>query len=354
MNNFQKNNIKINALPKYSQSSSESAFSPSQYNEQTLCKRDYEVFVDDEETEMVNLTEKEIMFPDQKQMVIKNNKKDKHVNDYEGPFENLKITLPKIFLNIKISEEEYDKCSSFEKVCMKHFLVKKLGIEGKNVCLTQAQIISNTALSFEDFVKLTQITSSKRKNEVIEHIIKIFIENDINLFFKANIDEFEEEFKDPLFVKKLFFGSHFNIENYSKEELRKIITSFFKAKFIKNPGKKPFLNNPKKYSKNYKYSNMLNYIKKSPILKANLMSFLEEENKNNIFAIYRKTIKAKFVLKFEEMEEDLLWNCMNKTELYLPFLQEQLKNIKYKMPMMILDLLKYSRVIKECLDDDDL
>jgi hypothetical protein len=317
--------------------------------DQTLRKRDHEKFENVNETNIIYFANNDLVIPKRN----KNKNKTKHVklhyHNYEDFFKNMKDILPRIFLNMKVPKEDYDKCSTFEKVCMKHFLIKKLGVDSSIVDLSKSQINFNNPLSFNHFFQLTQITSNKRKNEAIEHIMKLFIDEQISVFINLNISKFGEKLKNPLFTKIKFFQAHFNLNNEVNEKLKVIMSTFIKAKLLKNPKYKSFLKKPKEYSKNYNFMKMLEFIKRSPSLNANFVNFLDKKYKKNVFTIYEKKIKFKFNKKFVDMEHDLVWNCKNKRELFLPYFINQLKSIKYKMPMMILDLLKFTRVIKNTM-----
>ena len=162
-------------------------------------------------------------------------------------------------------------------------MTRKFGFKNHDILIHFEDIETDTPFQFNTLQTISKITSTKRKNEIIEFIFKTFIDHQIDSFRRERINPKERGFKNLLFSIKKYFSEIFGVEEKNVEELRTIISTFIKLAGLKNKEYSNFFGNIMFYKKNYKFSKMIKYVKFNIKLKKKFISFLDNNYKRNIF-----------------------------------------------------------------------
>ena len=305
-------------------------------------------------TKVVSISEKNGLISKRSSLEIKDNsckkKREKNYfetfivqkeNNFFNYFKYLKNILRLIFMNEKIKKKDYEKCCDFQKKILKLILIQKFKLSDKDfVFFKKDSLDLDIPFSFETIENISQLTSKKRKNEVFEYIINQYIKNGLKKF-KDEL-KIKKKIIDCLQIKIQFFKKEFGITTLNKEYLKTIISTFFKLK--DNPKNKNYFKDFKKYSKNFKYMNMLELLKFNSIQKEKFLLFLDADTKINIFFCCKNQIASKIESYMENLNNEFSEKYGKNQEEFFTFLKKKIhKNSKTKFPMTIVDIKKYLR-----------
>ena len=253
-------------------------------------------------------------------------------------FSCMKSVLSHIFNAEIVSKKDYQETSELEKICIKHILVYKFGFGQYHNTLYDEDFGDDSPLKYQSVISLSEMTSAKRKHEIQEFIVKLFIEHEIKTFRRKMISPQNREFKDLFFSTKQYFISNFKVKEIFSEQLKVVMSTFIKLMGLKNKDYDRFFGNVNLYKNNYKIKNMVKLLAKNGEIKNRFLEFLTESSKWNIFKSNRESVWSKLKYKIHRMEEEFIFDCAKDSKMFVERLKKQLSSKKFKLPMLRLDI----------------
>jgi len=296
-------------------------------------------------------------------MHLDNNDNDRNLdfpqisnNNY---FTSLKKIFKIIFTNQTLTQKNYFNCNLLEKKLLKQILIRKHGLKPTDLVMSEENLKSDNPFSFSTIDKLSKMTSSKRKNEMYEYILKLFIDKEMKEFQIINITPINRQYNEKLYSMKEFFKKKFPSKSETEEDVKTMISTFIKLNGLTNKKLNKYFGKEeiKKYRKNYKFKKIVEYIKEEEEIKHKFIKFFSEDiskETQNVVTISKKKIIDKIDKKISDMRSDFIFkNAKCEDEYLKQFKIDITKNKKFKLPMLILDIYQYSQNLVEIIKSTD-
>lgn len=284
-----------------------------------------------------------------------------NTHEYSSPsrerfdyFVNLRRILNKIFMDLELRAEDYELCTLFEKKLLKQWLVRKHRLKPTHFVVQDEDLNSHDPFKFQTIVSLSGMTSSKRKNEMYEYVIKSFIDYQIELFRENNISLSNPQLSEKFHSMVAFFKHFFPEQTKSEEATKHVFSTFIKLNGLKNRKLGAYFGDDlKKYKKNYKFKKCVEYIKLNGDIKGRLAMYLCNGKNSRIVNSCKQIIQDKIKKKIDQMRDHFVFNSKKCKDTFLKDFIDKLQKSKSKLPMLVLDIRKYSENLLDILQNEN-
>ena len=267
-------------------------------------------------------------------------------------FENLRVMLMIVFLNLPLAASHYDNCTELEKRLLTLILIKKYRLAQPGS--TRLGIHPDRPLSFEAIDSLVHSKSTRRRNEMFNFIIRTFLKYQTQDFRRRQRVYRTVNKRQKLELERQFFECNFPKYAGRESEIQTIFSTFVKLSLRRNKHlDRYFGSNLEACKRNYGYKQCLSWIRPEGPMRRQFVRFLAGGGDSPIVRVCRSEIRNKIRNKIAKLREDYFYASGKSEREFLADFKTKLTRRSFKLPKLIQDVVWFSGKFLEQIQIDE-